>query len=127
MLTKGPLDLLRGGPRGEEKLLKNARDEVVTEALEIAIYDTIEALAQALGDEPTARLAARHRADEEKMLAELREHIPHLGKAVAQARAGSRPSFDWGEARRRRAASRPHAAAARASPRRSRRPPTTSR
>ena len=39
VLTKGPLDLLRGGPRGEEKLLKNARDEVVTEALEIAIYD----------------------------------------------------------------------------------------
>ena len=36
VLTKGPLDLLRGGPRGEEKLLKNARDEVVTEALEIA-------------------------------------------------------------------------------------------
>ena len=97
VLTKGPLDLLRGGPRGEEKLLKNARDEVVTEALEIAIYDVIEALAQALGDEPTARLAARHRAQEEQMLAELREHIPRLGAAVAQARAGRRPSFDWGE------------------------------
>jgi ferritin-like metal-binding protein YciE len=97
VLTKGPLDLLRGGPRGEEKLLKNARDEVVTEALEIAIYDVIEALAQALGDEPTARLAARHRAQEEQMLAELRGHIPRLGAAVAQARAGRRPSFDWGE------------------------------
>ncbi len=97
VLTKGPLDLLRGGPRGEEKLLKNARDEVVTEALEIAIYDVVEALAQALGDEPTARLAARHRAQEEQMLAELREHIPRLGAAVAQARAGRRPSFDWGE------------------------------
>ena len=97
MLTKGPLDLLRGGPRGEEKLLKNARDEVVTEALEIAIYDTIEALARALGDEPTARLAARHRADEEQMLGELRSHIPHLAQAVAQARAGQRPSFDWSE------------------------------
>ena len=97
VLTKGPLDLLRGGPRGEEKLLKNARDEVVTEALEIAIYDVIAALAQALGDEPTARLAARHRTQEEQMLAELREHIPRLGAAVAQARAGRRPSFDWGE------------------------------
>jgi ferritin-like metal-binding protein YciE len=95
VLTKGPLDLLRGGPSGEQKLLKNARDEVVTEALEIAIYDAIEALAQAVGDEPTAKLAARHRADEEKMLAELREHIPHLGTAAAQARAGGKPSYDW--------------------------------
>ena len=95
VLTKGPLDLVRGGPRGEEKLLKNARDEVVTEALEIAIYDAIEALAKAVGDEPTAKLAARHRAQEEQMLAELRQHIPRLGTAVAQARAGGQPSFDW--------------------------------
>jgi ferritin-like metal-binding protein YciE len=95
VLTKGPLDLLRGGPRGEEKLLKNARDEVVTEALEIAIYDAIEALAKAVGDEPTARLAARHRADEEKMLAELRGHIPPLARAIAEAQAGGSPSFDW--------------------------------
>jgi ferritin-like metal-binding protein YciE len=97
VLTKGPFDLLRGGPRGEEKLLKNARDEVVTEALEIAIYDAIEALADALGDDSTARLAARHRAQEEQMLTELRGHIPRLGQAVAQAQAGRRPSFDWGE------------------------------
>ena len=95
VLTKGPLDLLRGGPRGEAKLLKNARDEVVTEALEIAIYDAIESLARAVGDEPTARLAARHRGDEERMLGELRQHIPRLGSAVAQARAGRRPSYDW--------------------------------
>jgi len=95
VLTKGPLDLLRGGPDGDEKLLKNARDEVVTEALEIAIYYVIEALAKAVGDEPTARLAARHRADEEKMLEELRRHVPRLAQAVAQARAGGRPSYDW--------------------------------
>src|SRR3954468_20624222 len=95
VLTKGPIDLLRGGPRGEEKLLKNARDEVVTEALEIAIYDAIEALAKAVGDESTARLAARHRADEEKMLEELRGHIPPLARAVAEAQAGGSPSYDW--------------------------------
>ena len=29
------------------------------------------------------------------MLAELRQHIPRLGTAVAQARAGGNPSFDW--------------------------------
>ena len=95
VLTKGPLDLLRGGASGEEKLLKNARDEVASEALEIAIYDAVEALATALGDDATAKLAARHRAQEERMLAELRAHIPHLGHAVVQARAGGRPSFEW--------------------------------
>jgi ferritin-like metal-binding protein YciE len=95
VLTKGPLDLLRGGPRGEEKLLKNARDEVVTEALEIAIYDVIEALAKSLGDNATARLAASHRADEEQMLGELRGHMPRLAEAVAEARAGGSPSYDW--------------------------------
>ena len=31
------------------------------------------------------------------MLTELRQHIPHLTRAVAQARAGRRPSFDWSE------------------------------
>ena len=95
VLTKGPLDLVRGGASGEQNLLKNARDEVASEALEIAIYDALEALANALGDESTARLAARHRAQEERMLAELRAHIPHLGHAVVQARAGGSPSYEW--------------------------------
>src|SRR3954454_1930393 len=96
VLTKGPLDLLRGGTEGEEKLLKNARDEVVTEALEIAIYDALEELALAVGDEPTARLAARHRGQEERMLEQLRRLIPRLSHAVVQAEAGGQPSYDWG-------------------------------
>ena len=95
VLTKGPLDLLRGGPDGDEKLLKNARDEVVTEALEIATYDALEALAQAIGDDATARLAARHRGQEERMLEQLRNHIPKLANAVVQARATGEATYDW--------------------------------
>src|SRR3954447_22185735 len=95
-LSKGPLDILRGGSL-EEKQLKNARDECATEALEIATYDALEALAEASGDRQTARLAARHRSDEERqvaqlrrlggdeerMLAELRRVVPELARAAA--------------------------------------------
>jgi ferritin-like metal-binding protein YciE len=81
-LGKGPIDLLRGGSR-EEKLLKNAKDECATEALEIATYDALEAVAHAAGDEETVALARRHRAEEERMLAALREQIPRLAAAMA--------------------------------------------
>ena len=94
-LSKGPFDLLRGSG-GEEKLVKNAKDECATEALEIATYDALEALAQAVGDEKTARLAALHRGQEERTLAELREHIPLLTRATVLARAGGQPSYDLG-------------------------------
>ena len=70
-LGKAPMDLVRG-ETGEEKLVKNAKDECATEALEISTYDALEALARAVGDEPTAELAARNRADEERMLEDLR-------------------------------------------------------
>jgi len=83
-VAKGPLDLLRGGPDLQEKLLKNAKDECATEALEIATYDAIEALATQLGDIETATLARTHRADEERMLADLRELIPSLVAEVAE-------------------------------------------
>jgi ferritin-like metal-binding protein YciE len=83
-LGKAPLDLLRGASP-EEKLLKNAKDECATEALEIATYDALETLARAAGDDLTARLAADHRADEERTLTALREHLPALTAAVVGA------------------------------------------
>ncbi len=78
---KVPLDLLRGSG-GEEKLLKNAKDAVASEALEIATYDGLEALAEAVGDPRTADLARRHRAQEERAMQQLRELIPSLTEAV---------------------------------------------
>jgi ferritin-like metal-binding protein YciE len=86
-LAKGPLDLLRGASR-EEKLLKNAKDECATEALEIATYDALEAIAQAAGDQATADLAVRHRGQEERMLADLRATLPRLAEATYASRTG---------------------------------------
>ena len=94
VLAKGPLDLIRGAG-GEEKLLKNAKDEAATEMLEIATYDALEELARAVGDDKTARLAARHREQEERALRELRGHIVRLTHATVLARAGGEPSYDW--------------------------------
>jgi ferritin-like metal-binding protein YciE len=85
-LAKGPLDLVRGGTNIDEKQLKNAKDECATEALEIATYDAIEALADQLGEDEIADLARSHRAEEERMLADLRALIPTLA-ADAQIKA----------------------------------------
>lgn len=94
-LGMAPLDLVRGGSH-EEKLLKNAKDECASEALEIATYEALEALARQLGDTTTAALAADIRADEERMLETLSRHLPALTAAVtgvevpaATARSGS--------------------------------------
>lgn len=92
-LGKAPLDLVRGGSP-EEKLLKNAKDECATEALEIATYDALEQLARQAGDEVTAKLAADQRADEERMLATLREQLPKLTAAVVGAEVLGEPSYD---------------------------------
>jgi ferritin-like metal-binding protein YciE len=77
VLTKGPLDMVRTMSQ-PERMLKNAKDECATEALEIATYDALEAVAKAAGDDVTARLAADHRADEERMLRDLRKLLPKL-------------------------------------------------
>src|SRR6478735_2308347 len=64
--AKGPLHALRGTGE-EEKLLKNAKTEYFNEHEEIATYSAIEALAEAVGDGETAKLARSIRRDEEKM------------------------------------------------------------
>jgi ferritin-like metal-binding protein YciE len=85
VLTKGPIDMVRG-TGVNEKLLKNAKDEVTTEAQEIATYDALEAAAKAAGDEKTAKLARDHRKDEERMLEALRREIPKLALADVKER-----------------------------------------
>jgi ferritin-like metal-binding protein YciE len=93
---RAPLALLRGSG-GEEKLLKNAKDSCAAEALEIATYIAIERLANDLGDERTARLAASIREDEERMLKRLCEELPRLTDAVVRAEVHGDPSYDLGD------------------------------
>jgi ferritin-like metal-binding protein YciE len=88
-LAKGPADALRG-PTGDDVALRNAQDECASEALEIAVYDALEALATELGDERTAELARRHRAQEQDFLDRLRDTVPGLARNVAQNRKGNR-------------------------------------
>ncbi|PZR99481.1 MAG: hypothetical protein DLM67_03620 [Candidatus Nephthysia bennettiae] len=89
---KAPIDLLRGSG-GEEKMLKNAKDECASEALEIATYEALERLAGEVGDRRTAELARRIRRDEERMLARLREEIKQLVVGVVQAEVRDRPTY----------------------------------
>jgi ferritin-like metal-binding protein YciE len=80
-LAKGPMHALRG--TGEaEKMLKNAKTEYFNEHEEIATYTAIEALADALGDKDTGKLARDHRRQEERMASFLEKLIPQLTKAV---------------------------------------------
>jgi len=89
-LGKAPLDMVRGTSVAE-KVLKNAKDDCATEALEIATYTAIEHLASAHGDDETAELAADIIADERRMLTRLLdEEIPQLTDAVAAAETGGR-------------------------------------
>jgi ferritin-like metal-binding protein YciE len=80
-LAQGPLHALRGTSQ-EEKQLKNAKTEFANEAEEIATYTAIEALAEAVGDADTAKLARSILRDEDRMSKYLEKLIPTLTKAV---------------------------------------------
>jgi ferritin-like metal-binding protein YciE len=89
VLTKGPLDAVRTTSQ-QERMLKNARDECATEAIEIALYDALEAAANAAGDTKTAKLATDHRKQEERMLADLRKQIGRLAVATFEAKTDTK-------------------------------------
>jgi ferritin-like metal-binding protein YciE len=83
-LAQGPLQRLRGTGEAERQL-KNAKTEYAEEAQEIGMYCAIEALAVAVGDKDTARLAREILREERRMLGFLEREIPRLTTAVARA------------------------------------------
>jgi ferritin-like metal-binding protein YciE len=89
VLSKGPIDGIRT-PDQRERMLKNAKDECATEALEIATYDVLETVARSAGDSVTAKLAADHRRDEERMLENLRAEIARLSVTTFESRTGEK-------------------------------------
>jgi ferritin-like metal-binding protein YciE len=80
--VRGPLHTLRG-TSPEDLLVKNAQTELSEEFHEIAMYTTIETLAEAVGDKETAKLAREHKRQEQRMATFLEKQIPVLTKAVA--------------------------------------------
>ena len=80
----GPLHAVRGTSE-PERMLKNAKTEYSNEAEEIANYNAIETLAEALGDKETAKLARDYRRQEERMAKFLERTIPQLTKEVVRA------------------------------------------
>jgi len=92
-VAKTPFELLRGSG-GEEKMLKNAKDDCAAEALEIATYTALRELADAAGDAVTVKLAAAILVEEEQMLERLLAEIPRLTQAVGDAAFRGSSSYD---------------------------------
>jgi ferritin-like metal-binding protein YciE len=95
--AKGPVQTLRG-TSPEDNELRNVRDCFWNEAEEIAHYNVLEAAAEALSDDETAKLARAYRREEERMQRFLGKQIPALVRAVVKAEI---PAKDRKPARKR--------------------------
>jgi ferritin-like metal-binding protein YciE len=80
--VRKPLDAVLG-TGSQERMLKNARTGFVDEAREIATYRVIEAVATAVGDTETAKLARKILREEQRMSDFLADLIPELALDTA--------------------------------------------
>ena len=91
--AKAPVDIVRGASSAE-KLLKNAKDEAVSEQLEIVTYRALQRLAEAVSDDQTARLASSIRRDEIGMQTRLQDQVEMLTEAVVKEEIRQQKVFD---------------------------------
>src|SRR3954471_8466623 len=83
--VKGQMGVARAAVTEQaETHLRNAREELREEWVEIGTYTTIESLANEVGDKDTAKLARDIRRDEEKTARYLERLIPQLVKDVVK-------------------------------------------
>src|SRR3954451_2224058 len=84
--VKGQVGMARAAlTEQSETHLRNAREELREEYVEIGTYTAIEALAKEVGDRDTAKLARDIRRDEQKTADYLERLIPQLVKDVVKA------------------------------------------
>jgi ferritin-like metal-binding protein YciE len=84
--VKGQVGMARAALTEQaETHLRNAREELREEWVEIGTYTAIESLANEVGDKDTAKLAREIRRDEEKTAVYLEKLIPMLMKDVVRA------------------------------------------
>ena len=130
-VAQGPLHAVRGTGQ-QERMLKNARTEYQDESEEIATYRLIEALAKAVGDKETAKLARDIGREEKKMADFLVGIIDQLALDVVHdevpvSEIGSAPAARRTASSRPRATTRAKATTSRAKTTSSRSRATTSR
>src|SRR4051795_12342073 len=83
-----------------ETHLRNAREELREEYVEIGTYTAIEAFAKEVGDKDTAKLAREIRRDEQKTADYLERLIPQLVKDVVRNEIPRDQRADGGRSRR---------------------------
>src|SRR5436190_21751950 len=83
--VKGQVGVARAAITAQaETHLRNAREELREEYVEIGLYTSIEAFASEVGDRDTAKLAREIRRDEQKTADYLERLIPQLIKDVVK-------------------------------------------
>jgi ferritin-like metal-binding protein YciE len=86
-LALAPMTLLTGRAQ-PVALLRHLGDDIAAEAREVAVYETLERLAEAAGDDTTASLARAIRGDEERALSALQALLDPLADRAARDALG---------------------------------------
>src|SRR3954453_13903164 len=99
--VKGQVGMARAALTEQaETHLRNAREELREEYVEIGTYTAIEALASEVGDKDTAKLAREIRREEQKTADYLERLIPQLIKDVVRNEIPRDQRADGGRSRR---------------------------